>query len=199
MPSRVTSGSREVLRAPSCWLLSERCSREAVWPPLPHAIPLEAENILSPSGCPGELGTGRPWGSHAAPDSWPTPLGSGGAQEVAKLSWAWQSPSVLSVRPHSCPSCSSRPLPGYLGAGQAGRAALGQARGASDGEPLALGQTLSGGGAGLGSLVCRKITPTRPVGARVAQALGRCTNTPPTARPAGDPQGFHWLPHPWGN
>lgn len=44
-----------------------------------------------------------------------------------------------------------------------------------------MGQTLSGGGAGLGSLVCRKITPTRPVGARVAQALGRCTNTPPTA------------------
>lgn len=57
-----------------------------------------------------------------------------------------------------------------------------------------MGQTLSGGGAGLGSLVCRKITPTRPVGARVAQALGRCTNTPPTAGLLATPRVFTGCP-----
>lgn len=45
----------------------------------------------------------------------------------------------------------------------------------------------------------REDNPHPPCGSQSCPGPGKMHQHPAHGRPAGDPQGFHWLPHPWGN
>lgn len=110
----------------------------------------------------------------------PTPCGSGGAQEMALLSWAWERPWVLSLRPPAVVAAAR--FTQVPGAGRDRQTVGSQAR-----QPSRVGLWSQGRSSlgGLSFLVCRQITPTCSLGARPWEEAPT-----PLLGPGGRPPGF---------